>query len=194
MKTFNVTIIYTRASQPNVEHEALVEVQAESAMKARSVALRWFNDDARRRGSTPIRTKINSAVPSPEPEITSTVVEIEPEPTVEVGKRYTLRNFHHHVIVRAAFENANGRPLVVIESLSHGRLATLGEREFLDLCKPKHRTEFWSIYPQREGDDAPRIFKQSRPITNSSYDLDDLVQLKVTFRGDKIIAKEIIEP
>lgn len=188
MKNFVVTITYTRKTQPAIELEAVAEVQARNQSHAGTVAIDWFKSDYRRRTSVIRKVQVHSA------EVTSTVIEVEQEPVVEVGKRYTLRNFHHHVIVRAAFENAKGKPLVVIESLSHGRLATLGEREFLDLCKPKHRTEFWSIYPQREGDDAPRIFKQSRPITNSSYDLDDLVQLKVTFRGDKIVSKEIIEP
>jgi hypothetical protein len=118
-----------------------------------------------------------------------------PKRDFHVGGVYKLRNWLGSVVLQARFLTAAGKDTVVVEREADAKVHTMGYRQFEDLATPRERVEYWSVYPPLKGESAGRTFKSTTgPVHSSMYGVENLVQIKVTFLGDQIIAKEIIEP
>lgn len=105
-----------------------------------------------------------------------------------------------------------GKEATVIHQFNSGRVAVLVEgeqivrtfaknnawaaaswRDVEDHCvelanKPTRTVKYVAFYPQ-----TGSVYEQSHgPIKTSSYGLDQIIQVKLTYDGDQLIAKEIV--
>lgn len=176
------------------------EIEAEDLNVAMDIGLLRFNNDKRHRTSQ--LTSWQGRPLMPEPGFSKARVvhagenlQQMPKRDFHVGGVYKLRNWLGSVVLQARFCTANGKDTVVVEREADAKVHTMGYRQFEDLATPRERVEYWSVYPPLKGEQHGRTFKSTTgPVYNSMYGVENLVQIKVTFLGDQIIAKEIIEP
>lgn len=210
MSTFIFDIEYKNTK--GVQHTS-IEVEAPNATRAKTLALAKFGTDLRRRNSRVIRAmhiggSITTKEPKPAPCSTTTFEKkvdgvvvgrttqttCPPEPQeFAVGDVLNIvrGEMQGKAIVRAKFKDNGGVDHRTIEFLGYtpygknkfatGTLARLRER-----TTPLETITYKAIYPSGE------VYDSDRPIQTSSYGLDQIIQVKITKRGTRIVKKEIV--
>lgn len=197
METYFVTVEYMRKN--GSRHTRDFEIEAESLSKADNLARSAFNGDFRHRSSTIVQVTTRPLMPRPgfaQARVSAGVENLSQAPKREfhVGCTYKLRSWLGKVILQSRFITAAGKDTVVLEREADAKVHTMGYRQFEELATPRQRVEYWSVYPPLKGEQHGRTFKSTTgPVYNSMYGVENLVQIKVTFLGDEIVGKEIID-
>jgi hypothetical protein len=185
--TFGFTITYDTLHESG--KTTFLEVSATSLTQAKKKVREKFNADLRRPYST--IKKVEHVGGTVDIFITP-VPPRDPYEGLTLDQRITLRGGESKsrgdYRVAARFISVENSPKVTLEGLGRQlhSFITAHPRRILARMQPDQTVEFWSVYPNGN------VYKGDHKICNSSYPLEDLVQMKVTKVDGKIVAKEFI--
>lgn len=176
-----------------------IDVEATSAKRAKSLASQLFANDYRRRNSRITRlTHVGGTVAAP-PQVfidNRPIVIVpcdEPKP-FKVGDNLILKQgeFRGPVVIRSFFVDGKGVKRFVIERAGYAptgqsRFSNPSEERLRQLTQPEERTIYKIVYPDG------RVFESTTPYINSTYGIDQLIQIKVTTVDGKIVDKELVK-
>lgn len=168
MKTFNVTVYYVTGLQVRRLRRTFCGIVAATAGQANRTATRMFQEERRQKGAG--KARISSTLP----------VEINPE--IQNGDKITVPLTGRIEIERGGTCILHGREGAKIRLRAEQIERHTGRK----LAKPI-TVEYLSLYPH---DDVYR--RNHGPVKSSQYGVENLIQIKVTRQGDKIIAKEFV--
>jgi hypothetical protein len=176
MANFDVTIKYERKDR-SVHSRTFAVRDVSDQAAAADVALDRFRQGFRHRNSAVLDAIVRPWGP---PNTPPRVTPVETVETVETGETVTVE-------VTGKVEVCNDKVLLRTKA---GQLIAFGKRYIEQQLGrpvgPVVTTEFWSVYPNGN------VYKGDRVIRNSSYDLNDIVQIRVTKHDGKIVNKEFV--
>jgi len=168
MKTFNVTIYYVTGLQVRRLRRTFNGVVADSASEASGIATRMFLNERKQKSTS--KARISSTLP----------VEINPE--IQNGDKVTVPITGRIEIERDGTCVLHGRDGARLRMRADQVEHHTGRK----LAKPV-TVEYLSLYPHDD------VYRRSRgPVKTSQYGVENLIQIKVTRQGGKIIAKEFV--
>lgn len=176
---YDVTITYNRASDNKqlVTHYIL---EASSDLSARRLARTRFRNDWRRRNSTILKVS-SEPLFAPKPRAAAAPVPVSAYPIGVQQRTFDGRRF----TIVSEFGTSRRRPMFVIEN-AEGALRIVSKHEIDNLLSPPTTVEYWAIYPNGNA------YTNSQPVRSSSFDLNDITQIKITKQGGKVIDKQIL--